>query len=35
MNPENKEWLFSRFRAGKGIILLTLTKVQYEKLLVA
>jgi hypothetical protein len=35
MNPESKEWLYSRFRAGKGNILLTLTKEQYEKLPVA
>jgi hypothetical protein len=35
MNPENKEWLYSRFHAGKGNILQTLTKEQYEQLLVA
>jgi|GEM_PF-5790199 len=35
MNSESKEWLYGRFRAGSGNILLTLTKEQYEKLLAA
>jgi hypothetical protein len=35
MNAENKEWLNTRFRKGSGILLLTLTNQQYEKLLAA
>jgi hypothetical protein len=35
MNAENQEWLNHSFRKGSGIILLTLTNQQYEKLLAA
>ena len=35
MNPENKEWLHTSFRKGKGNILLTLTAEQYERLIAA
>jgi Bifunctional DNA primase/polymerase, N-terminal len=35
MSAENKEWLDNRIQMGVGIILLTLTSQQYEKLLAA
>jgi Bifunctional DNA primase/polymerase, N-terminal len=35
MSAENKEWLDSRIQRGAGIVLLTLTSEQYEKLMAA